>query len=101
MAEVLFEWDEANLEHLEKHGFSREDAEAAIIDPKRVSSFAKQDGAAKGVSVWSAGARVGASYTLFLLFVTGEFGPFIFARPTLWRKGGTGGESNGEQTRKN
>ena len=44
MAEILFEWDEANLEHLETHGFSREDAEAAIIDPKRVSSFAKQDG---------------------------------------------------------
>ena len=44
MAAVAFEWDEANSAHLEKHGFSREDAEAAIIDTKRVSSFAKQDG---------------------------------------------------------
>ena len=36
MAEGLFEWDETNLEHLEKHGFSRADAEAVITDPRRV-----------------------------------------------------------------
>lgn len=36
MAEVVFEWDGANLEHLEKHGFTRADAEAVVTDPRRV-----------------------------------------------------------------
>ena len=36
MAAVVFEWDEANLGHLEKHGFTREDAESVVTDPRRV-----------------------------------------------------------------
>lgn len=39
---MTFDWDDVNLEHIEKHGFTAADAEAAILDPRRVSSFAKQ-----------------------------------------------------------
>ncbi len=38
-----FDWDEANLAHVSKHGFSREDAESAILDPRRVPTFAKRE----------------------------------------------------------
>lgn len=40
---TVFDWDEVNLGHIEKHGFTPEDAEAAILDSTRVSSFAKQN----------------------------------------------------------
>jgi uncharacterized DUF497 family protein len=33
---AVFEWDDANLEHIAKHGFTPEDAESVILDPKRV-----------------------------------------------------------------
>lgn len=33
---VVFDWDEANLEHTEKHGFTADDAETVITDPQRV-----------------------------------------------------------------
>ena len=39
---VVFDRDEANLEHIEKHGFTPKDAEVAILDSSRISSFAKQ-----------------------------------------------------------
>ncbi|MDQ3458397.1 MAG: BrnT family toxin [Deinococcota bacterium] len=31
-----FDWDEANREHIAKHGFTPEDAEAVIYDPNRI-----------------------------------------------------------------
>ncbi len=41
----MFDWDANNIAHVEDHGFSTEDVEAAVTDPGRVSAPAyNQDG---------------------------------------------------------
>ncbi len=32
----MFDWDDTNLEHIDKHGFTADDAGAVIFDPRRV-----------------------------------------------------------------
>ncbi len=36
----MFDWDEHNIDHIAKHGFTPEDAEEALTDPDRVRSKA-------------------------------------------------------------
>jgi uncharacterized DUF497 family protein len=35
---VEFEWDEANEEHIERHGVTPEEAEEALTDPRRIGA---------------------------------------------------------------
>lgn len=37
---ALFDWDDANLEHIAEHDVEPEEAEEAVLDPKRVSRTA-------------------------------------------------------------
>ena len=75
-----------NLEHLEKHGFSREDAEAAIIDPKRVSSFAKQDSSReRRFGVVGRGAGGGILHVVFVIR-NGRVRPFYLREANLAEK---------------
>lgn len=32
----MFDWDDTNLDHIAVHGISAEDAEAALLDPRRI-----------------------------------------------------------------
>lgn len=36
----MFDWDEYNSEHIAGHGISQEDAEDALLDPRRLSAAA-------------------------------------------------------------
>lgn len=73
---VVFDWDEANLEHVTKHGFTPEDAEAAVLDSNRVSSFAKQS--ANGEKRFGVIGRGTGGDMLHVVFVvrTGKVRPF-------------------------
>lgn len=37
---LLFDWDDANLDHIAEHGIEPEEAEMAVLDPARVSRTA-------------------------------------------------------------
>ncbi len=32
----MFDWDEANLDHIAQHGIDAEEAEDALLDPRRI-----------------------------------------------------------------
>jgi uncharacterized DUF497 family protein len=35
-----FEWDEGNVDHIDRHGVTPEEAEEALLDPRRVGAAA-------------------------------------------------------------
>jgi uncharacterized DUF497 family protein len=37
---LLFDWDDANLDHVAEHDVEPEEAEEAVLDPKRISRTA-------------------------------------------------------------
>lgn len=38
----MFDWDEANLDHIADHGISAAEAEDALLDPRRIPASAYQ-----------------------------------------------------------
>ena len=61
----LFDWDEANAQHIAEHGISQEEAEEAVLDPQRVPAAVYQ------VSTERRRGLLGATWAgrvLFLVF---------------------------------
>lgn len=72
---VAFDWDEANLEHIEKHGFTPEDAEEAILDPDRQTADAGRQGGERRYAIIGRGS---GGHILHVAFVIrdGKVRPF-------------------------
>lgn len=61
-----FDWDEANIGHLARHGVERWEAEEALLDPGRIGNAAYN---VRGETRWAAlGATEAGRRVLFVVF---------------------------------
>lgn len=63
---VEFDWDEANEDHVAKHGFTPEDAESVLLDPRALPTPAYNQGGEKRygiIGVTTGGHILHAAYT--------------------------------------
>ena len=78
---ALFDWDDANIDHLARHGVEPDEAEDALLDPHRVARDAYNVAGEKRSAVVGV---AGSGRLLFVVFVRrGDLIRIVSARDTI------------------